>query len=330
MNMNNLYFEKVNCNLCGFNGLKKIYSMPDRLYHPDQWFTVVECQSCGLGFVNPRPTFLTMPYYYPSSFYEDFERNKKFHNKRYRKEYEVFKHYIDNNDYKGKFLLDIGCANGDFPRYMISLGWNVEGVEISKNSKPIYDFKVYNQEFTKIPVNYPFYDVITAWAVLEHTHDPMSYFIKAGNLIKKGGLFVFLVTNFKSVSSRYLFREDIPRHLYFFTEETIRKYTSSVGLELVKVDYSDSIYTMFPVNWLLYYFYRLRGKKLEYKNIPLSRGEYFLKYQLSKTIFSNFKYAAYLGKNPLNIVSMLFMPAFTKYQIWSKNYGIVTYIAKKI
>lgn len=322
--------ETVKCNLCGSEHLKDVYSMPDRLYHPDQWFTVVECQDCGLGFVNPRPTFEEISAYYPSSFYDYFDEQKDYHNKRYAQEYEMFKDFVQDQDNKQKSLLDVGCANGDFPRFMKNLGWNVEGVEVSQNSKPISDFQVYNQEFPKIPVDEPNYDVITAWAVLEHTHDPMSYFLKASKLLKKGGLFVFLVTNFDSISSKQLFREDIPRHLYFFTEKTIREYTSSVGLEIIKVDYSDQIYGMFPVNWLLYYVYYFTGKKLEYQNLPLSRHEYLSQYQLPKTILSNLKYAIYLAKNPLNIIDMILMPLFAQYQIFSKSYGIVTYVAKKV
>jgi 2-polyprenyl-3-methyl-5-hydroxy-6-metoxy-1,4-benzoquinol methylase len=63
---------------------------------------------------------------------------------------------------------------------MRRLGWKVEGVEVSSNAKLITDFKVYRQEFKDIPISEPRYDVITAWAVLEHVHDPMAYFKKAG------------------------------------------------------------------------------------------------------------------------------------------------------
>src|SRR3546814_5417313 len=75
------------------------------------------------------------------------------------------------------------------------------------------------------------YDVITAWAVLEHVHDPMSYFMKAASTIQSGGYFVFLVTNFDSISSRSLFREDVPRHLYFFSKP--RSEERRVGKECV-------------------------------------------------------------------------------------------------
>jgi 2-polyprenyl-3-methyl-5-hydroxy-6-metoxy-1,4-benzoquinol methylase len=94
---------------------------------------------------------------------------------------------------------------------MAARGWRVEGVEVAESSQPISDFRVYAQEFHKIRVDQPTYDAVTAWAVLEHVHDPMAYFRKASQVLRKDGLFVFNAPNFASVSSRYLFCEDFPR-----------------------------------------------------------------------------------------------------------------------
>src|SRR5207248_3822124 len=77
--------------------------------------------------------------------------------------------------HKGR-LLDVGCANGDFPRYMIRRGWDVEGVEVADSSKTITDFKVWRREFGALDVPDEAYDAVTAWAVLEHVHEPKRYF----------------------------------------------------------------------------------------------------------------------------------------------------------
>lgn len=318
--------ETINCNLCGSEDYRVVYSMPDRLYFQDEWFTVVECKTCGLGFVNPRPAYSEIFRYYPPSFYEGFEKERNFHQRRYRNQAKFLTDIAKSKE--TKVLLDVGCANGDFPRYMQNLGWEVEGVEVSPNSKPISDFRIYNQEFTNIPISKPYYDAITAWAVLEHVHDPMAYFRKAAEVLKVGGFFVFLVTNFESISSRCLFREDLPRHLYFYTEETVRKYLSTSGLKLIKSDYNDNVYSMRPVNWLRYYVYRyMKGRDLTWENIPSTRIEYFNKHGLSKNWESNFKYA--VSRSPFTLIDMIFMPFFEKYQILSNKYGIVTYIATK-
>ncbi|HVO67336.1 MAG TPA: class I SAM-dependent methyltransferase [Syntrophales bacterium] len=316
--------ETVKCNLCGSDNYRVVYSMPEARYFVNEWFNVVECNYCGLGFVNPRPTRAEISKYYPSSFYDYFDDERDYHLRRYAAEARFLPRA--SSDYN-KLLLDIGCANGDFPRYMQQLGWEVEGVEVSLNSKAITHFKVYKQEFTEIPVYEPRYDAITAWAVLEHIHDPMAYFRKAAQVLKAGGIFAFLVTNFESVSSRCLFLEDIPRHLYFFTESTIRKYLSISGFELIKRDYSNQIYSMHPINFLRYYLYRyILRRRLKWNDIPFKTLHFFEKGSFKNCWMKNMKR---LISNPLYIVDRILMPIYEKYQVIFKKYGIVTYVTRR-
>ncbi len=206
-----------------------------------------------------------MSRYYPASFYEYFDREPEYHQLRYASEARFLEKGASSAP---PLLLDVGCANGDFPRFMRERGWYVEGVEIALHANPILDFKVYEQEFQDIPVDEPRYDVVTAWAVLEHVHDPKAYFIKAGRVLRKGGKFIFLVTNFKSLSSRCLYAEDVPRHLYFFTEETVKKYLKEAGFVLIGKDCSNRVYSMHPVNWLRYFVYRfLKKREMDWRDI---------------------------------------------------------------
>ena len=72
--------ETVACNLCRSTRHTALYQMPDRRgYHPGV-FTVVECNQCGLGFLNPRPPFADMGKYYPKEYYEEeFAQNRAYH-----------------------------------------------------------------------------------------------------------------------------------------------------------------------------------------------------------------------------------------------------------
>jgi SAM-dependent methyltransferase len=316
--------ETVNCNLCGSDNYRVIYSMPDARYFVDEWFNVVECAECGLGFVNPRPAPSETAKYYPSSFYEYFDHERNYHLRRYTAEAKFLPEIGSGEE---RLLLDLGCANGDFPRFMRKRGWNVEGVEVSENSKKITDFKVYKQDFKDIAVNEPHYDAITAWAVLEHVHNPMAYFRKAAQVLKAGGIFAFLVTNFESVSSRCLFLEDIPRHLYFFTESTIRKYLSISGFDLIKRDYSNQIYSMHPINFLRCYLYRyILRRRLTWNDIPFKVPHFF-----EKGSFKNhwMKNIIRLLCNPLYVVDRALMPIYEIYQVIFRKYGIVTYVARR-
>ena len=317
--------ETVPCNLCGSTKTRLVYRMPDALYSKDEWFNVVECTRCGLGFVNPRPGPDEIFRYYPPSYYEYFNKGTHDHQRRYQAEADLVHQYVQPAS--GKRLLDVGCANGDFPRHMKSLGWEVEGVEASPNSQRINDFTIYEQVFTDIPVHEPRYDVVTAWAVLEHVHDPKAYFEKAAQVLKPGGIFIFLVTNFASLSSRRLFREDIPRHLYFFTESTVRGFLGKSGMKLNSADYSNRIYEMRAANWLYYYLFRFfTGRRPQWQQLPQGRLDYITQNGLEEGTSASLRYAL---THPHAILDRLSAPLYEKVQMLSKSYGIVTYVATK-
>jgi SAM-dependent methyltransferase len=320
--------ETVECNLCGCERHTKVYAMPDRKYFREEFFTVVECDQCGLGFVNPRPTIAEMQKYYPEEYYRQppttsYERYLR---RRFTAQ-ASFLNELESGNGRRK-ILDVGCANGDFPRFMAARGWEVEGVEISESSERIQDFRVYTQEFQDIPVKGSTYDAVTAWAVLEHVHDPMAQFRKASEVVKKGGLFVFLVQNFQSVASRYLFCEDVPRHLYFFTRETVRQYLEKTGFKLEKEDNGRSIYKLAPNNWLAFMMRtKLLGKKYSYEDVPMTSKEFRRVNRLQGGVVTALKYAAY---SPESVIDRMLWPAIETAQILRKTYGVSTFVGRRV
>jgi len=319
--------EIVACNLCGSREHTFVYEMPDRFYFPDEVFRVVECNGCGLGFVNPRPTFQEIGKYYPPEYFKTHtaQSSGNCFTRRYMQE----ARYLDAvpNRTPPRTLLDIGCAGGDFPRFMAARGWQVEGVEVSSAAQQITDFPVYTQEFDKIPVTQPSYDAVTAWAVLEHVHDPMAYFRKASQVLKKDGLFVFLVPNFQSVASRRLFCEDIPRHLYFYTGATVRQYLEQTGFALEVEDNNRNVYKVAPANWLQFMLQtKVVGRKFEWKDVPVSSKQYREVHQLRRGMRAALKYAAY---SPLSVIDRMLWPFIEWAQIQRGSYGNTTYVARK-
>lgn len=320
--------EIVACNLCGLSEFAPLYAMPDRLFPSDESFTVVECKRCGLGFVNPRPTIAEMYKYYPATYFKKPKgnRNERYLNRRFAAEAK----YLAEVESAGspKKLLDVGCATGDFPRFMVKRGWQVEGVEVSVAAQQVKDFPVYNQPFQDIPVHAPTYDAVTAWAVLEHVHDPMAYFRKAACVLKPGGLFGFLVTNFQSTASRHLFCEDVPRHLYFFTRQTVARYLNETGFTLVKECNGNDVYKMAPNNWLGYMIHtRLLRREYTFQDVPSTSKEFRRARQLPTGIVSALKYAAY---SPLSVLDRIAWPVIEMAQIWLSRYGISTYVARRM
>lgn len=317
--------ESVECNCCGGKDLVKVYEQPDTLFHHDEWFDVVECSRCGLGFVNPRPSAQEIGKYYPKDFFSIFDGEAE-NTRRYTEQTKYLPAISRDANSQPSLLLDVGCANGDFPRFMRQRGWRVEGLEVSDNAAKIDDFPVYNMPLPEIPLNGPRYDAITAWAVLEHVHDPKAYFAKAENLLKPGGTFAFLITNFNSLSSRALFNEDIPRHLYFFTEDTLHKYLSDAGLLVDKIVHTRKIYGMVPANILIYAFSKLTGRKLSWRQLPESRRLFTARKGLKPSLLTTLRYAF---AHPLTAIDRAAAGLYEYWQIWRRSYGIMVVVARK-
>jgi SAM-dependent methyltransferase len=302
--------------------------MPDRLYFRDEFFTVVQCARCGLGFLNPRPTIVEMQKHYPAEYFRNAptKSNARYMRRRFRREASYLRPIEDRGG--SMKLLDVGCADGAFPRFMKARGWDVEGVEISDVAEQIKDFRVHTEEFQNISVHEPTYDAVTAWAVLEHVHDPMAYFCKASAVLKKDGLFVFLVPNFVSLASRNLFCEDVPRHIYFFTRETVQQYLEKNGLRLEAEDNGRGIYKLAPNNWLGYTLRaRLLGKQYRYEDVPLTSREFRRLRGLPGGLLTSLKYAMY---SPVSVLDRMLWPAIETAQILVKRYGVSTYVARKV
>lgn len=317
--------EKVLCNLCGSDTYREVYKKPDCKFHRDRFFTVVECEKCGLGFVNPRPTPEEMVEYYPDEFFNYFVETHEYHQKRYLRQAKIVERYSRAKEH-GK-LLDIGCAYGEFPYLMKTLGWMAEGVEPYCKKERFLDVSIHAHDFLSLSLPEQAYDVVTAWAVLEHTHDPMAYFAKVSNLLKSDGIFVFLVTNFESISSKYLFIEDVPRHLYFFSRKTILSYAEKTEFECVKFINDDSLYTMCPSHWLQWLIWRfLLRRQLLWNELYPIKAEFIKSHGLSDRLLTSMQYAV---TYPLQIIDRIFMPVVAKLQILKGTYGILTCILRK-
>jgi SAM-dependent methyltransferase len=228
--------ESVACNLCGGIGTEELYRCKDYRFAVDerQW-PVVRCRRCQLAFLSPRPTPSAIGKYYPPAFFDGRSRDKL------SERYEVQAEYVKG--LSPGSLLDVGCANGDWMQLMSERGWKVSGIEPSDNAQNSHGLDIRHGAFPG-DADWPSgsFDVITAWAVFEHLHDPMSAFRRAGELLKPGGRLIALVTNINSLFSRYSYREDVPRHLYFFSEGTLARYAEAASMRLLDVAHDTRLY----------------------------------------------------------------------------------------
>lgn len=229
--------EHVACDLCGCAEYRLRYRKPDNWLWVNQFeYPVVECLGCGLVYVNPRPTPEAMEAFYPAGYHDN--RNSE----TFLRKYEVMLEYLP--DLRTGRVLDIGCARGDFLTFLKQRrpGLSLFGVDAYSDNVSSGDIHFFRTTLPACGFAPDFFDLVTAWAVFEHLHEPLAYFKAVAGILRPGGRFVFLVTNSESLYGRRAFVEDVPRHLYHFSEKTLNRYAEASGLVLRRCSYDDRIW----------------------------------------------------------------------------------------
>jgi len=207
-------------------------------------FAIVKCSKCDFKFTNPRPEEGNLDKYYES---EDYVSHANKGNSLINIAYKTARYFTLRN--KVKFieqlhekgnLLDYGCGTGAFLLHAKKQGWNVLGVEPSDSARENIEKKFQPFVFgdlKEIKLKKHFH-VITLWHVLEHVSTLTETLKKLKKLLAPGGKIVIAVPNCQSFDAGY-YREywagyDVPRHLYHFTQATMKVLLTSRKLKLVE------------------------------------------------------------------------------------------------
>lgn len=227
---------------------------------------IKKCLSCNLIQVSPLPTLSAVNQLYQGDYWKNFSFYSSqllAHEKYFRKKITDIKKLR-----KDGRLLDVGCAYGTLVKEADNQGFSAEGIDISgfavkqcrkKNLKAttgvITDIKKSN-----------YYDVVTAFEVVEHERDPLLTVRTANQLLKPGGLLVVSVPDSNSWSAKimgkYWFGYRHKEHLFHFTKDSLNALLNKAGFLDVNIN-SD-----IPRPYLLTYylerinFYLLKSKKL--------------------------------------------------------------------
>lgn len=209
----------------------------------DEILHVYQCGLCGHQFtILPKDHQET----YGAEYFDEGHKNWFSHpNTR------LFKRIIgDINKYFGeKFvnlnLLDVGCGNGDFLKFLRKSrpNTNLYGIDVVKNSDPGISF--IQGDFYTYLFDIKF-DALTNLMVIEHVDDPKLFVKKAYDILKQEGLAVFVTINSDSVIYRLArlfkklgFRGPYERlyqhhHLQHYTNKSLADLLERGGFEIMR------------------------------------------------------------------------------------------------
>ena len=135
----------------------------------------------------------------------------------------------------GGRVLDVGCGRGLFLRLLRDRGYQVRGTELSAltvtHARAGASIDSGDLRAGQYPDDH--FDLVSIWHVLEHLRTPDKTLAVCFRSLRPGGSLLVAVPNYASVQARLggeqWFHLDLPRHLFQFTEVTLRSLLCRSG-----------------------------------------------------------------------------------------------------
>lgn len=208
-------------------------------------FSIQSCNHCGFKFTNPRPDFDHASKYYETEKY--ISHNAKdggliaavYRIARFfaiRKKFSIIQSLSP-----GRRLLDVGCGTAELLNYCRKNGMDVKGVEPNARARDFakqnYSIEVF-QKLNDLKEEERKFDCISLWHVLEHLPSLAQSLKDIDDLLQPMGVLIIAVPNAESWDAghygKFWAAYDLPRHLYHFSESSLRRLLENHSFEIVE------------------------------------------------------------------------------------------------
>ena len=254
-------------------------------------FLAMQCNSCGLVYLNPRPSASEFETIYPSN-YHSFDFSEKdfgfVHKVRSRLEAKRLLESCRGLPDDAR-ILDVGCGDGFHLNLLKKYGkktWKLEGVDISKRAveaaeKSGLQVHAGNIEALDLPKNT--YDLAFMTQTIEHVEKPEQVLSAVLEILKPGGKLVVITDNTDSVDftffkGSYWGGYHFPRHWNLFNRNSLAKLAKKTGFEIAKLTTVVS-----PVNWV----YSIHNSLVAFSAPQFFIDRFTLKSTVSLSIFTS-------------------------------------------
>jgi 2-polyprenyl-3-methyl-5-hydroxy-6-metoxy-1,4-benzoquinol methylase len=234
--------QGVSCNQCGADENTLLFSK--------NGFDLVSCKSCGLAYISNPPDQLALQKVYSADAnYHDVLLDPD--SIQFAEMQAIAGTHIGHvADWAepGR-LLDAGCSTGLFLDLARAHGFEVSGVEFSKESarfaRDHFGLTVADGDIRAVKKADGQFDVITMFDVIEHVPDPLADMRAIHDLLKPGGLFVVSTPNIDGLFPRLSLplakvldhwpHAEPPHHLFQFSAKSLGNMLATAGFAVESV-----------------------------------------------------------------------------------------------
>lgn len=237
----------ASCNLCGSDKSRPVFVKAG--------YELVECEKCGLAYIaNPPDSEELARIYSAGDDYhvqlfnensEEFMRMASVADQHMK----IVRRFVKSDAKNTKRLLDIGCSSGLFLDKARSAGFDVKGIEFSKESAAFarehFDLDVHCGTLESASLTPKSFDVVTSFDVIEHVPDPMTELVAMAELLTDGGTAILSTPNIDGLFPKasyplskkldYWTHPEPPYHLYQFSVRTLTAMLEKAGFEAGRV-----------------------------------------------------------------------------------------------
>ncbi|HEY0428749.1 MAG TPA: class I SAM-dependent methyltransferase [Pyrinomonadaceae bacterium] len=254
-------------------------------------FLAVQCRSCGLVYLNPRPRVSEFERIYPANYHAfDFsEEDFGFvHKVRSRLEAKRLLELCRGLSADAR-ILDVGCGDGFHLNLLKKYGaksWTLEGVDVDARAAQMAEksgLKVYLGSIEELDLPKNAYDLAFMIQTIEHVEKPEKVLSAALEVLKPGGRLVVVTDNtdtldFKFFKGSYWGGYHFPRHWNLFNRKSLANLAEKTGFEVEKLTTVVS-----PVNWV----YSIHNSLVDWRAPQSLINRFTLKSTVSLSIFTS-------------------------------------------
>lgn len=261
---------KNQCLMCSSYELN--FSFPYYSNFDKQTFNVFICNDCGSLVTLPVYTKEELLKLYPENYLFKKIQGGNFLLSMYNRLEWLFIHRptITNkikllNRFKkdGKIrVLDIGCGSGLFLMEAKKKGFEIDGVDFSKDAleaKKIFNGNIFIGDFLEIDFPEESYDIITLFYVFEHLQYPQEIFKKINRILREDGIVIFstpIIDGFgaRVFKKKWVAINEIPRHILIPSYKSIIKFLTNTGFKITQIEKAPFVDRIFEVSLSLFPF----------------------------------------------------------------------------